>query len=104
MRIGPEDNEGNDSYLSFSEDISDISLIAGTKKPKESSNAVTSLLAPLPNKTPIYNDTFIDLTSAGLTSLPIEMVEKYPAIRVRCTYSFLKFFLVGEAVKEQVKR
>ncbi|EFN77712.1 Leucine-rich repeat-containing protein 27 [Harpegnathos saltator] len=80
--LDPEDIEGNDSYLSLSEDVSDVSSIAGRKKPNESSNAVSSLLTPLPKKTPTYNDTFIDLTNTGLTSLSVETIEKYPTIKM----------------------
>ncbi|XP_014480404.1 PREDICTED: chaoptin-like [Dinoponera quadriceps] len=80
--LGLEDNEGDDSYLSLSEEVSDVSSIAGRKKLKESSNVDTLFLTPLPNKTPTYNEIFIDLTSAGLVTLPIETIEKYPTIRM----------------------
>jgi len=81
-----EDNEGNNSYLSLSEDIqpdsaSDVSSITGKKKTKKSEFVSPS--TPPSNRTPIYNETFVDLTSTGLTSLPIETIEKYPAIQVR---------------------
>ncbi|KYN28543.1 PREDICTED: leucine-rich repeat-containing protein 27-like [Trachymyrmex cornetzi] len=82
--LGLEDNEGNDSYLSLSEDVlpdsaSDVSSITGKKK--------TAIMfvppsTPPPNRTPIYNETFVDLTSTDLTSLPIEIIEKYPAIQM----------------------
>ncbi|XP_020294811.1 uncharacterized protein LOC109860252 isoform X2 [Pseudomyrmex gracilis] len=74
-----------DSCLSFSEDTlptdsaSDISF-SGTEE-KKSSNILT-LSSTLPDKTPVYNETFIDLTRAGLTSLPYEMIEKYPTIQM----------------------
>lgn len=87
VREGLEDNEGNDSYLSLSEDVlldsaSDVSSIAGKKKTKKSTITFVPSTPP-PNRTPIYNETFVDLTSTGLTSLPIETIEKYPAIQVR---------------------
>ncbi|XP_011871282.1 PREDICTED: uncharacterized protein LOC105563902 isoform X2 [Vollenhovia emeryi] len=81
--LGLEDNEGNDSYLSLSEDLlpdsaSDVSSIAGKKS---TITFVPSLKRP-PNRTPLYNETFVDLTCTGLTSLPIETIEKYPAIQM----------------------
>lgn len=88
MQKDPEDNEGNDSYLSFSEDalpdsVSDVSSIAGKKKTKKSPNVCMSPSTSPPNRSAIYNETFVDLTSAGLTSFPIEVLEKYPTIQVR---------------------
>ncbi|KYM99101.1 PREDICTED: uncharacterized protein LOC108777033 [Cyphomyrmex costatus] len=85
--LGLEDNEGNDSYLSLSEDIlpdsaSDISSIAGKKRTKKSTITFVPPSTPPLNRSPIYNETFVDLTSTGLTSLPIEMIEKYPAIQM----------------------
>ncbi|XP_067214470.1 uncharacterized protein [Linepithema humile] len=84
--LGPENNDGNDLHPSVSEDAlpdsaSDISSITETKKSKRSPNLFASLSTPPPNKN-IYNETFIDLTNASLTSLPIEMVEKYPMIKM----------------------
>ncbi|KYQ48348.1 Leucine-rich repeat-containing protein 27 [Trachymyrmex zeteki] len=84
--LGLEDNEGNDSYLSLSEDVlpdsaSDVSSIAG-KKTKKSAITFVPPSTPPPNRIPIYNKTFIDLTNAGLTSLPIETIEKYPTIQM----------------------
>ncbi|XP_025263496.1 uncharacterized protein LOC105248795 [Camponotus floridanus] len=86
ITLDPEDNEGNDLYLSFSEDAlpdsaSDVSSITGTKKMKKSPDTYVSLTPPL-NKSLIYNETFVDLTSAGLTSLPIEVIEKYSTIQM----------------------
>ncbi|XP_011699530.1 PREDICTED: E3 ubiquitin-protein ligase LRSAM1-like [Wasmannia auropunctata] len=85
--LGLEDNEGNDSYLSLSEDIlpdsaSDISSIAGMRKTKKSAITFVPPSTPPPNRTPIYNETFVDLTSTGLTSVPIETIEKYPTIQM----------------------
>ncbi|XP_077273194.1 uncharacterized protein LOC143903463 isoform X1 [Temnothorax americanus] len=85
--LGLEDNEGNDSYISFSEDIfpdsaSDISSIAGKKKTEKSPITFVPPSTPPPNRTPLYTETFVDLTSTGLTSLPIEAIEKYPAIQM----------------------
>ncbi|XP_071627963.1 uncharacterized protein [Temnothorax longispinosus] len=85
--LGLEDNEGNDSYLSLSEDIlpdsaSDISSIAGKKKTEKSAIKFVPPSTPPPNRTPLYTETFVDLTSTGLTSLPIEAIEKYPAIQM----------------------
>ena len=82
---GLEDNEENDLYLSLSEDVlldsaSDVSSVAEKKK---TAIMFVPPLTPPPNRTPIYNETFVDLTSTGLTSFPIEMLEKYPAIQVR---------------------
>lgn len=83
---GLGDNEGNDLYLSLGEDaspdsVSDISLVVEKKKSKESRNT-SPTFTPLINKTPVYNETFIDLTSAGLISVPIEIVKEYPTIRM----------------------
>ncbi|XP_018351200.1 PREDICTED: leucine-rich repeat-containing protein 27-like isoform X1 [Trachymyrmex septentrionalis] len=81
--LGMEDNEENDLYLSLSEDVlpdsaSDVSSIAGKKK----TAMFVPPSTPPPNRIPIYNETFVDLTSTGLTSFPIEMLEKYPAIQM----------------------
>ncbi|KAG5317535.1 LRC27 protein, partial [Pseudoatta argentina] len=80
--LGLEDNEENDLYLSLSEDVlpdsaSDVSSIAG-----KNTIMFVSPSTPPSNRTPIYNETFVDLTSTGLTSFPIEMLEKYPAIQI----------------------
>ncbi|XP_025987312.1 leucine-rich repeat-containing protein 27 isoform X2 [Solenopsis invicta] len=85
--LGLEDNEGNDSYLSLSEDVlpdsaSDVSSITGKKKTKESTVTFVPPSTPPPNRIPVYNETFVDLTNTGLTSLPIETIEKYPAIQM----------------------
>ncbi|KYM88780.1 Leucine-rich repeat-containing protein 27 [Atta colombica] len=82
--LGLEDNEENDLYLSLSEDVlldsaSDVSSVAEKKK---TAIMFVPPLTPPPNRTPIYNETFVDLTSTGLTSFPIEMLEKYPAIQM----------------------
>ncbi|XP_011641791.1 cyclic GMP-binding protein C-like [Pogonomyrmex barbatus] len=79
--------EGNESYLSLSEDVlpdsaSDVSSIAGKKKPKKSAVTFVASSTPPPSRTPLYNEAFVDLTSVGLTSLPIETIEKYPAIQM----------------------
>ncbi|CAL1673888.1 unnamed protein product [Lasius platythorax] len=87
LTLDPEDNEGNDLYLSLSEDAlpdsaSDVSSVAGKKKTKKSSDMCVSPSTPPPNRSLIYNETFVDLTSAGLTSFPIEVLEKYPTIQM----------------------
>lgn len=86
MQKDPEDNEGNDLYLSFSEDAlpdsaSDVSSITGKKRTKTSPDMYVSSISPL-NKSLIYNETFVDLTNAGLISLPSEVIEKYSTIQV----------------------
>ncbi|XP_050449037.1 leucine-rich repeat and death domain-containing protein 1-like isoform X2 [Cataglyphis hispanica] len=85
--LEPEDNEGNDLYLSLNEDAlpdsaSDVSSITEEKKTKKSPNTSISPSTPPPNKSQIYNENFVDLTSAGLTSFPIEVIEKYPTIQM----------------------
>ncbi|XP_072759607.1 uncharacterized protein [Anoplolepis gracilipes] len=88
IALDPEDIEGNDLYLSLSEDAlpdsaSDISSITGKKKTKKSPKSSSiSPSTPLPNKSLIYNETFVDLTSAGLTSFPIEVIERYSTIQM----------------------
>ncbi|XP_070154491.1 leucine-rich repeat-containing protein 27 isoform X2 [Polyergus mexicanus] len=87
ITLDPEDNEGNDSYLLLNEDAlpdsaSDVSSIAGEKKTKKSPNIYISPSTPPPNKSQIYNENFVDLTSAGLTSFPIEVIEKYSTIQM----------------------
>ncbi|XP_028045310.1 leucine-rich repeat protein SHOC-2 isoform X2 [Monomorium pharaonis] len=84
---GLEDNEGNDSYLSLSEDVlpdsaSDVSSITGKKRMKKSTVTFVPPSTPPLSRTPIYNETFVDLTSTGLMSLPIETIEKYPTIQM----------------------
>ncbi|XP_029666144.1 cyclic GMP-binding protein C-like [Formica exsecta] len=79
--------EGNDLYLSLNEDAlpdsaSDVSSIAGEKKTKKSPNICISPSTPPPNKSQIYNENFVDLTSAGLTFFPIEVIEKYSTIQM----------------------
>ncbi|XP_029171942.1 E3 ubiquitin-protein ligase LRSAM1-like [Nylanderia fulva] len=86
ITLDPEDNEGNDSYLSLSEDVlpdsaSDVSSIVGKKK-KKSPDVCISPSTPPPNRSAICNETFVDLTSTGLTSFPIEVLEKYPTIQM----------------------
>ncbi|KAL6446383.1 hypothetical protein ACFW04_001160 [Cataglyphis niger] len=83
--LDSENNEGNDLYLSLNEDAlldsaSDVSSITEEKKTKKSPNISPS--TPPPNKSQIYNENFVDLTSAGLTSFPIEVVEKYSSIQM----------------------
>ncbi|RLU25903.1 hypothetical protein DMN91_002065 [Ooceraea biroi] len=85
--LAPEDNEGNDLYLSLSEDAladsaSDISSVAGRKTSPKSSTRFASPSTPPQEKVPVYNETFIDLAGTGLTSLPIEMVKNYFIIRM----------------------
>lgn len=82
--------QGNDSdlYLSPGEDAlldssSDVSSISKKKNLRKSVNMLSPSTPPN-NKIPIYNETFVDLTNAGLTSFPIETAEKYRKIQVRC--------------------
>ncbi|XP_028045311.1 cyclic GMP-binding protein C isoform X4 [Monomorium pharaonis] len=87
ITLGLEDNEGNDSYLSLSEDVlpdsaSDVSSITGKKRMKKSTVTFVPPSTPPLSRTPIYNETFVDLTSTGLMSLPIETIEKYPTIQM----------------------
>jgi len=84
----PEDKEENNLCLSPNEDVSpdsasDISLRMEKKKSFKFSYRFASPLTTPRNKTPIYNETFIDLASTGLVSLPIKIIRKYFTIRVR---------------------
>ncbi|XP_070514970.1 leucine-rich repeat protein lrrA-like isoform X1 [Cardiocondyla obscurior] len=85
--LGLEDTEGNDSYLSLSEDAlldsaSDVSSTVGNKKLQTAAITFIPPSTPPPSRTSVYNKQFIDLTNTGLTVLPIETIEKYSTIQM----------------------